>query len=118
MVQVQKDTTTSIKVHVYIYSSHSVKGYVSTALHWCVSVSHQSEGHLHEIHSHVTRTLSGHGGHVRKYGEGIVLYSSNDIISSSRISSSIYLTEGENLQDEIKFIVMEPNNLVDYRIRF
>lgn len=27
------------------------------------------------------------------------------------------LTEGRNLQYEIRFIVIEPNNLVDYRIR-
>lgn len=52
-----------------------------------VSVSHKPEGHLHEIHGHVTRTLSGHGGHVRKDGKGIVLYSSNNVISYSRISS-------------------------------
>lgn len=46
-----------------------------------VSVSHKSEGHLQEIRGHVTRTRSGHGGHVRKDGKGIVLYSSNNFIS-------------------------------------
>lgn len=38
-----------------------------------LSVSHKSEGHLNEIHGHVTGPSSGHGGHVRKDGEGIVL---------------------------------------------
>lgn len=31
---------------------------------------------------------------------------------------SISLTERQNLQYDISFIVMEPNNLADYRIRF
>lgn len=34
------------------------------------------------------------------------------------IKHSISLTEGQNLQYESRCIAMEPNDLVDYRIRF
>lgn len=34
------------------------------------------------------------------------------------LKPSISLTEGQNLQSEIRFIAMEPDDVVDYRIRF